>query len=397
MAYKVCIVGGGFCGASLACALHQQFPDWRIAVVEKGSCKPMDDAEAGVSDGRLIALTYGSYRLYQRLGVFSSLEPYTSPLREVHVSERGRFGALHVSAAQWGLPVLGYTVPGARLKQVLHSELQSRVASSLLTLYEEASVIGIQPVGGQQRVLLEQAGKPLSLTAALVIAADGRDSMVRSQLGIAVREKVYQQSVVIVGLEVSRAHQGASYERVLPEGPLAVLPAGPNHCTAIWTLSPKQAAYYNGLDDGALLAIFQEHLGSRLGELKALGQRYCYPLFGLEALETVRPGVILMGNAVMTLHPIAAQGLNLALRDVHCLTKALAAQVEKDRSIVDVSFLREYAKSRAIDRQRTRRLTHGLLGLLGIQGKGFRGLRGLGLGLLDWFPGAQRRLFRMTT
>lgn len=401
--YDVVIIGAGFVGASLASALSQAQLGLRIAVIE---AKPVVKTEqiSENTDGRAIALSYGSYLILQKLGLWNKLSAYATSINKVHVSRRGRFGILRLSAKDVDLPALAYVVPAERLQTVLQ---QAMLAAPDIDVISQARLVNLDCQTAQSQITIQREGDSASelLRARLVVAADGSNSMVRQLQGIAASDasNVPEQVGLIARVQSSKPHQHVAYERFLPQGPLALLPApkGEDWSTVIWTGEKSQMAALNEIDDAAFLAALQTAFGGRLGEFVTLGkQRYVYDLVSLEAAEQVQPGVVLLGNAAHTLHPVAAQGFNLSLRDVVDLVAVLKEAVAQERVLGDLAVLGRYVDRRCSDQRRTRQLTTGLVKLFS-SGRpsvgpslGLGLLCGLGLVGLDMLPLLRRLWMR---
>jgi 2-octaprenyl-6-methoxyphenol hydroxylase len=166
------------------------------------------------------------------------------------------------------------------------------------------------------------------VTARLVVAADGRESRLRSLAGIPVTGWTYPQVGIVATIGHERPHRGIAHERFLPAGPFAILPLGPDggvhRSSLVWTERAALAAQYLALDDRAFLNEIAERIGGFLGDLTLIGPRFSHPL-GLQFAARYTEGrLVLVGDAAHAIHPIAGQGLNLGLRDVAALTEIVA-------------------------------------------------------------------------
>ena len=190
------------------------------------------------------------------------------------------------------------------------------------------------------------------------MVADGANSRLRDQLGIAVNQKPYQQHAVVANIASAEPHAGCAYERFTDTGPLALLPLlkadGIEHRSAlVWTLPAEQARHLRGCDEAAFLQVLQERFGYRLGRLIKVGERHEYPLSLVQSTEQVRQGIVVMGNAAHALHPVAGQGFNLALRDVAALGRVLGAGITAGLAPGDLQTLQRYQQRQQSDQDRT--------------------------------------------
>jgi 2-octaprenyl-6-methoxyphenol hydroxylase len=383
----VAIVGGGLVGASLALALA----DLPLEVVVIEAVPPDTDAQPSF-DARTTALSNGTRRILTGLGVWTDIAREATPIRRIHVSERGRFGSSVLDAAEQGIPALGFVVENRAIGAALWRGLGRAPRIRLLS---PAVVTAV--AGDEERIRLELGGmaEPQSLTARLVVAADGAGSIVRRAAGIAAECWDYGQTAIITTVAPERFHAQVAYERFMPSGPIAVLPIGAGRCGIVWTLAPDDAARALALEPAAFLAALQQAFGWRLGRLTALGARHAYPLALTRAETQSGPRVAIIGNASQGLHPIAGQGFNLGLRDAATLAEVLA-EASPGADPGAAALLARYADWRRADRRAVIAFTDGLVRLFGSPFAPVRAARGLGLLLFDVSPAAKTALSRLS-
>lgn len=396
--YDLIIIGGGMVGASLVAALMPTAAELglRIALVE---AQALPDAGQPVFtpsyDARSTALAQGVRTLYRRMGVWSALESHLTPIRQIHVSDRGRFGVTRLQADDEGVPALGYVVENHWLGRVLISHLQAH-ADNRLTLISPAEVKALTPTASGHEVLLNTAAGEQKLTANLVVMADGGRSSLRERLGIHYREQAYGQHALVANVSLDRDHANVAYERFTEAGPLALLPGEPLHgltrCGLVWTLEDGVLDEVLALDDAAFLDRLQDAFGYRAGRFIAVGTRYHYPLKLSLAEEQVRSGLVVLGNAAHALHPIAGQGYNLALRGVVALADLIIDRRREGLPLGALDGLNMFVEQRRLDQQRTIGFSDRTLKLFTSDNPLLRLGRGLGLQLLDSCP-AGKTLF----
>lgn len=339
---QLAIIGGGLVGASLALALQEgaRQRGWRIVLIEPfapgNSYQPSYDARSS-------ALSYGTRQIYERLGLWPALSARAEPIRQIHVSDRGRFGATRLSAESEGVPALGYVVENAWLGQCLWQALDAEVVEWRCP----AEVTALQALGDGYRLTLNDGSQ---LDCDLAVLADGGRSGLREQLGIAVKTTPYGQSALIANISTAEVHQGQAFERFTDDGPMALLPLSENRSALVWTRQGGDAQRLAALPDREFLAELQQVFGYRLGALTQVGARHLYPLSLVEASEQVRPHLVVLGNAAHSLHPIAGQGYNLSLRDTLALAEAL---LDSPATPGDFAVLQDYLRRQRLDQQLT--------------------------------------------
>ncbi|RMH83157.1 2-octaprenyl-6-methoxyphenyl hydroxylase [Pseudomonas sp. AOB-7] len=376
---QLAIIGGGLVGASLALALQDTARQrgWRIALIEPfapgSSYQPSYDA-------RSTALSYGSRLIYERLGLWQAIAQRAEAILQIHVSDRGRFGAARLQAIEEGVPALGYVVENAWIGHCLWQALDAEVVQ----WYCPAEVTGLQRLDDGYRLSLSDERQ---LDCDLAVLADGGRSGLREQLGIGVSQRPYGQSALIANVTPLEAHRGQAFERFTDDGPMALLPLTDNRCALVWTRAAADAERLLRLNDAAFLAELQQAFGYRLGALRQVGARHLYPLSLVEAQEQVRPHLVVLGNAAHSLHPIAGQGYNLSLRDTLALAEVLQAATAP---LGDFATLQGYLQRQQLDQQLTLGFSDRVTRLFSNAQPLLTAGRNLGLLGLDLLPPAKR-------
>jgi 2-octaprenyl-6-methoxyphenol hydroxylase len=390
----IAIVGGGMVGASLALALAAT--PLRVMLIEAAAA---EDEHQPSFDDRAIALGNGSRRILEALGTWTAIDPHASRVREIQVSDAGHLGAARLSAAEQGLPALGYVCSNRHIGAAFRAALAQRPG---LLLRQPARVSEVQPGVDVARLLVQAAGGSAAdqhtefVEARLVVAADGAGSRVRAAAGIASSDEDYQQVAIVVPVQTDRPAQDIAYERFTRTGPLAVLPMAGGHYTVVWTLAPARAAETLALAPARFEAELQQSFGWRIGRVLHSGVRASYPLRLSRAEALYAPRTVLVGNAAQGLHPVAGQGFNLGLRDVAVLAELLAGLPAGHGDPGDPALLERYARRRAGDRGGMIRFTDGLVRGFSSPRPGLALARSLALAVFDLSPPAQRALARVS-
>ncbi len=392
-AFDIAIVGGGMVGASLAVALDGL--GLRIALIE---AVPHASAAQPSFDERTTALSNGSRRILETLGVWDDVAPAATPIVKIHVSDQGHFGFARVDAVEQGLAAMGFVVPNRALGTAFWSRLaDSRNVQSFcpakvlrVTRGERAGLViehGVPPHVGESIV-----------EAQLIVAADGAHSAVREAFGVAAEVRDYEQTAVITTVLTQRFHEYVAYERFTPNGPIALLPLSDGRCTLVLTLAPAMAKAAMAWSDAEFLAEVQRRFGFRLGRFLKVGQRTPYPLSLSRALATSADRCVIVGNAAQGLHPVAGMGFNLGLRDVASLAELIAERRARDPGdLGGAAMLAEYDAWRAADRGGIIAFTDGLVRLFANPLGSVRVLRNMGLLAFDALPAAKTALSRLST
>ncbi|MEH6575586.1 MAG: 2-octaprenyl-6-methoxyphenyl hydroxylase [Amphritea sp.] len=357
--YDIIIVGGGMVGASLASALiaASNRLQLNIAVIEAFALpEPGALSYQPSYDSRATALAYGSRGIYEAMGIWDTLKEHLCPITDIHVSDKGQFGAARLKARDEGVPALGYVVENHWLGRVLLDRIQQPDAARI-DLICPAEVLEIH-YGSEQMGLTVQCGdESRSLTAELVVMADGGRSELRDRMGIGYRQTCYEQHAVIANISPEQPHNGVAYERFTDTGPMAFLPleddAGSHRMGLVWTVPNAQVDEVMALSDADFIARLQARFGYRVGRIVKAGSRYSYPLKLSLADEQVRRGLVVLGNAAHALHPIAGQGYNLALRGAVVLADTLISARQDGINLGELRHLSAFQQRMRGDQQKT--------------------------------------------
>lgn len=375
--HDLVIVGGGPVGAALATALSAG--GYQVLVLE---ARP----ELGAaSDGRTLAMSYGSRLILERLGAWNRVEPAT-PIHSIHISQRGGFGRALLAAEDAGLPALGYVVGYARL----HKALGEALASSGATLAAAASVDDLEFRADRVTVRFRRGDREHFVRARLLVIADGGAGLGK-RAGATLKVSDYRQDAVVATVVTSRPHGQRAFERFTADGPVALLPFEDRYAL-VWTAAPESAARFTEINDKSFLERLQMHFGDRAGRFLSVAARARFPLTLRYAANPVLPRSVLLGNAAQALHPIAGQGFNLGLRDAWELADLLLHRDDRDPG--SAACLAAYRSARRLDRLGGIVVTDSLVRMFSNDFAPLRAARGAGLALLDIAPPVKRAFMR---
>ncbi len=369
----IAVVGGGPIG--LAFGLAAQVQGRHVVVLEANT-------GAG-SDTRTLALAEGSRLILNEIGVWSSALNAT-PIKTIHVSQRGGFGQSILHAAESGVPALGYTLS----YRVLVAALLQRAVACGLSVIDSATVQGLATTASYGVVNYSRDGIEHTLTAKLIVVADGGRSLTQLP-SINIQQKDYGQIALLARVSSDRPHGNVAYERFTPTGPIALLPVG-EEFGLVWTVLPSEAERIKALDDKDFLAEFQTQFGDYAGKFSSVHSRFQFPLRLRYADKTTAERTVLIGNAAQALHPVAGQGFNLGLRDADDLARLLRAAGDCG----EANLLRRYRRRRLPDTRLGIFFTDALVRSFSNDHPVVRAGRGVGLAALQLAPFARRRLAR---
>ena len=366
----VLIVGGGLVGSSLAIALDNSA--WRVALVETAA--PKINAQPSY-DERNLALARASVNALDALDVWPSISSRAALIRNIHISRQGEFGAVRLNAKKHDVDFFGAVIPARELGNGLLNRLDR---CELLSRFAPASLQSIERDGDEIVARLQTPNGETEIRTRLLVGADGTESFVRSALNIEAERVDYEQTAFVTTVQTERPIDSA-FERFTATGPLALLPLGERRFGVVLTVPNDDAERVAAFDDAAFVDCLHQRFGWRLGRFSRPGRRTSYPLKRIQAQRLTAPRCVLIGNAAQTLHPIAAQGFNLGLRDALTLVELLRVAHDPGAD----GMLSEYVERRRKDREGTIAMSDGLARWTSSESPPLKMLRSLGLLVLD--------------
>ena len=368
------VVGGGPVGSALALALGGRGFD--VTLLE---ARPNAGAE---DDARTLALSHGSRLILERLAAWP-LPVSPTPIMQISVSQRGGFGRAELTAAEAGVPALGYVVEYGALQRALTTTL----ARSRVRVETGCAALAVGGDAHHATVTVEQSAARRDLRAKLVAIADGGAGL---ELSLA-KTRDYEQCALVCDVASEQPHRNRAFERFTDEGPLALLPNA-RGWALVWTARPAHAEELAALDEAVFCARLRATFGPALGAFALLGRRQVFPLRLKVAARPATPRCVLIGNAAQTLHPVAGQGFNLGLRDAFELARLIAARGADDPG--EQSLLNAFFAQRRFDRTATILFTDSLIRLFSKDIPPLTHVRGCALAALGAIPPARKFIAR---
>ena len=355
--FDITIIGAGAVGSCLAYALSKI--GFSVALIEKTAVSAeqqpaFDERHLGFSRSTKVAL--------QGLGLWQAMSAQAVDVSRIHVSSKGQFGSVVLDAEDEGLESLGYVLSAREIGRVLHEAIAQ---CENIHVYAPAKLVSAT-VSKQSAVIeLQHDGKSLTLETDLLVGADGAQSQVRELFDIGVTRWEYEQSAVIANLDVNSLPTGIAYERFIKDGAIALLPRSTSGYAAVCSVVDAEADRLMAMSDDDFVSYMQSNMGGRLSRITAVGQRYRFPLALVRAKEAVRDRLVLIGNAAHYIHPVAAQGFNLSMRDVAALVEVLGKARAEGIQPGSLQILEDYAQWRKQDEHIMVAFTDSLIRLFG--------------------------------
>jgi len=381
----VVIIGGGLVGATLAVGLAQN--GFNVAVVDKEN---PDHLLTPDHDGRTTAVSLGSKKIFEKLGVWETMAPYAQPIWEIRVFEDGSPWTVDYHHKDIGPEPMGYIVQNQFLRQSLYQGL------SLPNLKWIAPAL-VESIDYQDQFALVKVQGGQKIEAKLVVGAEGRSSPTRSKSSISVKTWDYPEQALVAHITHEKPHNGCAWEVFLPEGPLALLPmfdhpeTGNPRSGIVWAKSRQHN--WDLWSDDDLAAQIENHF-PLYGKMTVCSKRWTYPLLALTVDSLIDRRLVLVGDAAHVVHPIAGQGVNLGWRDADALVHHLTNVKSLGLDIGCVTTLEAYQRERKKDHRSVLFMTDGIDRLFRHPSRILRFARNAGFALVNHTPPLKRFLMK---
>lgn len=382
--FDIAIVGGGMVGLSLALALRPSLERGKTLVVIDPAPQPNEQTPHSPSfDDRATALADYSCRVLEYLGVWSSLSAYASPIKWIEVSDKGHLGYQALDSQRLFNRPFGAVVSNANLGQALWT--MARTLPEIEWCFGEP-VERINSQSEQQRLTL---GSSRTIAARQVFLCDGGRSPLLQKLGIPIQQHPYEALARIATVRTEQPHLGRAYERFTQQGPIALLPFG-DYCALVWTYPERLHKRINAMTSAQQLDWLNQHFGQRLGRITDISPTQAYPLSLVQATSPIRHRLMALGNSAATLHPVAGQGFNLAMRSLMRSAQYCNQCFAEGREPGEFKGLQRLAHNIAADQRQTAFFSDQLVRHFSATNPLMAAARTLALGSLDRHPLAQK-------
>ncbi|MFD2178684.1 FAD-dependent 2-octaprenylphenol hydroxylase [Veronia pacifica] len=376
----IAISGGGMVGLTLAAALADS--DLRIAIIEGHEPSATMPEQ---HDLRVSALSRASERILRSVDAWSGIETRRmSPYQKMDVWEQDSFAAIDFDASAMGQPNLGYIVENQVIQMALWEKVSQQDNVELFCPDTCSNIM----FGETEAFLTLSSGQ--SLTAKLVVGADGANSWLRNQLSIPLTHWDYGHSALVANIRTEEPHQGVARQIFTPDGPLAFLPlSDPHLCSIVWSQPPESADARCEIDDDAFDRELTAAFDCRLGLCHVESERRAFPLKMRYARDFVRSRVALIGDAAHTIHPLAGQGVNLGLLDAVALAQEIERLHNVGKDFGDKANLRPFERWRKTEAAQMIAAMQGFRDLFSGEHPMKKLFRGIGMAAASVLPGVK--------
>lgn len=332
----IAIIGGGIVGLTLAAALKDA--PCSIAVINK---HPLVVPLLDTPSPRVSAINQANIEALDSLGVWQFVQQdRVNPYKAMHVWDKDSFGDIHFNCDDMGNDSLGVIAENAALVNGLAESVMQQANVTVVTQSIERMLVG----PSQSMLMLDNND---AISCRLLVGADGANSSVRKQANFPITFRDYEHTAIVANIQTEHPHNNVARQAFTPTGPLALLPmANPHVCSIVWSQTPDAASKLQQCSDDDFCHALTVASDAALGNVSLQTSRHTFPLTMRYARSWAKDGVVLVGDAAHTIHPLAGQGANLGMQDALALADTLTSLLDSQKDFAQHRYLRPYERAR---------------------------------------------------
>ena len=336
--FDIIISGAGYIGMSLACLLAKQ--DLKIAIID--NYEAYKDANSKSKfPSRIFAIASASMEIFKNIGIAEYIKSHAQTINQILIEDCENNENLIFDPKDLNLQNFGLMVDEAYILSSLNEEIKKYKNIEIYAQHEITQV-----VNHPYNIEIKLSGTKI-ITSKLLIVAEGKNSKTRELLGIKTKRISYKQDAIVFDLKHEFNHQGIAVEKFLKAGPFAVLPKkGGYESCIVWTDQSGVGKLLSSMSKDDVTYMIKSKLDDYLGDIEIVSEVIYFPLNLVYAKSYTKDKTILCGDSMHSIHPIAGQGLNLGLRDVHLLDELIKENIELGLDICSGNLLNQYNKKR---------------------------------------------------
>ncbi|NVK54757.1 MAG: FAD-dependent monooxygenase [Alteromonadaceae bacterium] len=378
----VAIVGAGIVGLALARALK----DAPLSVVVLDS-SPITKPLSEQPELRVSAINAANQQALKALGVWDELDAdRLSCYRHMQVWDQDSFGRIEFNSDDMGMPELGHIIENQSLVNALYSQVSGQQNVQML-----ASTTISKVLSGQAETMLMLDNDEV-VSCRLLVGADGANSAIRKYAKFPLTFKDYEHTAIVATIHTELPHNNVARQAFTPDGPLALLPlSDPHLCSIVWSQNSQRADALLGLSNDEFANALRVAINGEVGEISVQSARMHFPLTMRYARQWLSDGLVIIGDAAHTIHPLAGQGANLGLQDAFALAECLSELSASHAAFYQARQLRAFERARKAEAVKMIAAMEGFKQLFAGNSPLKKLIRGVGMCTADAIPDIKQR------
>lgn len=378
----IAIVGAGMVGLALACSLK----DANLSVILIDST-PITKPLSPQPELRVSAINAANQQVLEKLGVWQALDQTRlSRYTQMQVWDQDSFGRIQFSSEEMGTPELGHIIENQSLVNALHEQVVKQENVTLLPATQISKILS-----GQTETMLMLNNDEV-VSCRLLVGADGANSAIRKYANFPLTFKDYGHTAIVATIRTAKVHDKIARQVFTPDGPLALLPlAEPNLCSIVWSQDSQRADALLALSNDDFAKALQVATEGDVGQIQVESARMHFPLTMRYARQWLSDGLVIIGDAAHTIHPLAGQGANLGLQDAFALAECLLQLSTSQSPFYQARQLRPFERERKSEAMKMIAAMEGFKQLFGGSNRFKKLIRGVGMCTADAIPAIKQR------
>ncbi|MBL6903487.1 MAG: FAD-dependent monooxygenase [SAR86 cluster bacterium] len=360
MEHPVIISGGGIIG----CYVHLRLIQAGILsqVIEKGS--PLKVSSQNI---RTISLNPSTYKLLLEIGI----ELESASVKTIKVSDGDSSGRIQFTADEVNEEALSHVA--------MFDELLEKIQDKALNAIKyESEITSISKLDTLTKITLNNNSE---LKTSLLIGSDGRNSPVAKLSNFVSKTNDYKQTAFTFLAKEKSDHNNSTASQIFSnKGIFALMPIkhlNENMFSVVWSV-PNELLKDTNKDN--FIAENIDAMTSKINSKITLESNIIsFPLSNHHLDSYMKEGVVVVGDAAHSIHPLAGQGINLGFADADILCEEIIEAFKKGYSIGSYRVLKKYEIRRKSINEIMLKAMDGFIGLFGSNNIYIKVLRGLGL------------------
>ena len=327
--YDFMISGAGLVGALTAMQLSKN--GYSCCLLEKKNlCKTN-----AYNDYAPLSLNYRSFLILKNFWLCHLIKDYDYPVKKIQIKSFNSLNRLSFESKDIGLDVLGYVVD-RRLLLATFIEVVRK--ESKINIIENDHILDLETKKDSKYTKSHLISKEV-IESKCIIVSDGADSKIKNILNIESEVIDYSQSSYVYNAKGSFVNNSA-LQIFNKYGIFAAIPYGKDSINLVLSINNKYEDKF--FSDGEVnIDILDNIFKGYVKKIYDLNFISKYPLITTRANQVIKDNIILLGNSSQLLHPVGAQGFNLALRNINSFIKNTNKETSFDNLLEHINIDRE--------------------------------------------------------